>query len=206
MFGNNKIVKGYRDSKGVKRVKMFILIVTLFLIVVDVIAFAFVKLQLPTVSRVVLHSVPLFFFVTWIAGIATISVFFPKIRNLSVASTAYRKVATFSIALLMVIGGFVLHKKGKDVQCGELATPTEISKLSYWHLIKVECILSADKNYSEVDCDHCEYPEGCTTKFNLKVSAKLALYLFGLLWGFFVWPQREYEEEQANNGPPTSQE
>ena len=190
---SNKNQFQWYSDKSVKLTKTILLVVVLFLIVLDVLALVAFKDKMPTISRFVLQSVPMFMCVVWVLGIATISLFAPRKRVLSHKSVGLRKLATFLMIVVFVTMGSSLRDIGMNLDCGAI---DETEYASGWkhHLLKVECIQTAQYNYSLIDCDDC-HMEKCTTKVNLSVLAKFGLYVFGLIWGIFIWPQRYYEGE-----------
>ncbi len=148
---------------------------------------------MPTVSREVLHSVPAFLCMVWIAGIATVSVFFPQERDLSNATRVLRQFLTFAVIGAMLWGGLTLESHSKSCHEGQLRVD-DIEWSWVRPMLIMECIKTGKDNYREVDCNNVPAGEECRTKFNLTVPSKILLYLFGIAWGVFVWPQRKYEE------------
>lgn len=175
----------YKNSKNVRSAKRWLLLLVCLLVLVDLLAFLTLKNRLmPTVSREVLHSVPLFTFVIWVAGIATASVFFPQVNVFLKGYHVIRKVLTIEVIILLFIGGIHLHIEGQNKTCGDLTNAYSVK------LIKVECILTAKDNYKECNCAEIDVNEICRTKLNFTVPAKIILFLFGVLWGIFIWPRR----------------
>ena len=196
-MSNEKQFEWYSD-KSVKLTKTVLLVVVLFLIVLDVLALVAFKDKMPTISRFVLQSVPMFMCVVWVLGIATISLFAPRKRVLSHKSVGLRKLSTFLVIVVLVAMGSSLRDIGTNLDCGEI-DETEYATGWKQHILKVECIQTAQYNYRLIDCQDC-IKEKCTTKVNLSVLSKFGLYLVGLLWGAVVWPQRYYEgDEEVKN-------
>jgi hypothetical protein len=194
MISKDKVIKGYRNSPRVRLVKQGLLVVVLLLVVIDFVAFFTLKHRLmPTVSREVLHSVPAFLCIVWIAGIATVSVFFPQERDLSVGNRVLRQFITFAIIGGMLWGGLSLNKHTKPCSEGQISVD-DVEWSWVRPMLIVECIKTGKDNYEEVDCNAVPVGEPCVTKFNLTVTSKLLIYLLGVVWGIFVWPQREYED------------
>lgn len=192
-MSNQKQYQWY-SSRSVKLTKTVLLVVVLFLIVLDVLALVAFKDKMPTISRFVLQSVPMFMCVTWILGIATISLFAPRKRVLSHQSVGLRKLSTFLVIVVLLALGSSLRDIGINRNCGDI-DETEYTIGWRKHLLKVECIQTAQYNYRLIDCHDC-LPAQCNTKVNLSVLAKFGLYVFGLIWGLLVWPQRYYEEDK----------
>ena len=193
-MSDKKAFKWYSE-RSVKLTKTILLVVVLFLVVLDVLALVAFKDKMPTISRFVLQSVPMFMCVAWVLGIATISLFAPRKRVLSHQSVGLRKFSTFLVIVIFVAMGSSLRDIGMNLECGEI-DQTEYAMGWKKHLLKVECIQTAQYNYRLVDCGDC-ITDKCTTKVNLSVLAKFSLYVFGLLWGLIVWPQRYYEGDKV---------
>lgn len=144
---------------------------------------------MPTVSREVLHSVPLFTFLIWVAGMVTLLVFFPSLKQPNYGHWMLRRVLTFVVLFALLMGGFYLRDKGLNKACGTLSLE-EVSP-TLQPVTLVECILTRKDNYREVVCNDHEEVDGCQTKFNLTVNAKIGLFVLGALWGWLVWPRRK---------------
>lgn len=192
MMNYNQLSNAYKSSTNVRRVKRWLLFVVLLLIVVDVVAFLTLKNNLmPTVSREVLQSVPLFSFFIWVAGIVTVVMFFPSLRMSSNEYGTLKKSITILLIISMFVGGYFLRDLGLDKSCGSLKI-NEVSSIVQ-PFVKVECILTAKENYREINCSPHSGLEQCVTKFNLTVPMKIVLFLLGALWGALVWPRRHQQ-------------
>lgn len=180
------------ESKRVKKIKRFIIILFATLILLDVIFV--LPNKFPTISRVVLLSSPKNLFLIWLWGVTTANLFFPrKIKNPG-KTKIIGSFLLIGITAGLIFIGLNISQEADDLTCADATnTPTSF----YTEIICYTEYDDPKKPDDKVDCAEpgraCDY-----IRIDITTPAKATLIIVGMLFGYLLWPQLEREEDNSD--------
>ena len=187
IYENAKSIGEKLESEGIRKIKRITIIIFAALIALDVIFV--LPNPFPTFSRVVLDSSPTYIFIIWLWGIMTANIFFPrKVKFIF-------RVKLIGLVLMIIIGtGLYLHGH----RISEMASELDCSAIDSNSAPAFAEIICYNLNDSKIDCFNAN-GECNTIKYDITTTAKLSLLIFGVVFGYFLWPQLEREPSESSS-------
>jgi hypothetical protein len=170
-----------KNKKGVRTIRLIIIILFTVLIVADII-FVSPSTRFPTISKVVLLSSPKNLFLIWLWGVTTANLFFPRKIAHPVQTKIIGLLLLIIITITLYFFGVNLTRKYDGLTCDDSRTTVT----SFY----TEIICYNKPGNTKVDCFNDTTP--CSyVRVDIKTWAKALLIIMGMVFGYFLWPQIE---------------
>ena len=173
------------ETKSVRRIKRFTIIIFAILIVADIIFV--LPNQFPTFSRLMLNSSPRYSFIIFLWGIMTANIFFSRKVKSPIKLKAFGLAGMIILSVALYIHGNSIRNKSIEVNCATILTQPQPAFTE---------IICYNSNDDKVNCNSGE-ANCASTKYDITTMTKLLLLVFGFVYGLIFWPQIEIVRDEG---------